>query len=448
MRAILSGLMILLLSVMVAGCGGATAEQDVADPIIGEPPQINPNISSDEKSITLEVWLDLDFTRDDTLFTEIAHDFEDAYKAVYQQDLKVNIQSFVGESMPQKVKQAVLVGTPPDVVLGHVYAMAGQGLAEPLNHYWDEWGPKAKAEFLPAALDEVTWQGTMYGVPLDVYTLVWLYNRDHFDQAHLPYPTGDYNFVDLQKAIVALTSPKDGRYGIGFTTDPRYVYTWLANAGGEVLSGSPETGFNLTLNSESNVDALRYLTGMAKSGYGPLPTTRPRDYEDTRQLFLDGKVSMYMGGPWDIHLIQSTYPDFPLGVAQLPKTPAAESAASVLGSTGFFIPRGARHQDLAFEFMKWATSDRYAIAMGRRLGRYPAKSWLQSSPYFTENLLLLPFFNQLNAARPYHLDLFPNAEMAYATAIKASFYGANPAEALNEAQNVVADTIPMKETKP
>lgn len=448
MRVILSGLMVILLSVLVAGCGNSTSEQGVADPIIGEPPQVSPNISSDEKNITLEVWLDLDFTRDDTLFAEIAHDFEEAYEAVYQQELKVNIQSFVGESMPQKVRQAVLVGTPPDVVLGHVYAMSGQGLAEPLNRHWEEWGPEATEEFLPAALEEVTWQGTIYGIPLDVYTLVWLYNRDHFDQANLPYPTGDYDFADLQNAIAVLTKPEEGRYGVGFTTDPRYVYTWLANAGGEVLSGSPETGFNLTLNSESNVDALRYLANMAKSGYGPLPTTRPRDYEDTRQLFLEGKISMVMGGPWDIHLIQSTYPDFPLGVAQLPQTPAAESAASVLGSTGFFIPRGARHQDLAFEFMKWATSDRYAIAMGRRLGRYPAKSWLQSSPYFTENLLLLPFFNQLNAARPYHLDLFPNAESAYATAIKASFYGANPAEALNEAQNVVAGTIPGREATP
>jgi ABC-type glycerol-3-phosphate transport system substrate-binding protein len=121
----------------------------------------------------------------------------------------------------------------------------------------------------------------------------------------------------------------------------------------------------------------------------------------------------------------------------MPKTPAADSAASVLGSTGLFIPRGARHQDIAFEFMKWATSDRYAIPMARRLGRYPAKSWVQTSPYFTENLLLIPFFNQLNAARPYHLDLFPIAETAFHKAIKEAFYGIDPAETLSEAQNIV-----------
>jgi ABC-type glycerol-3-phosphate transport system substrate-binding protein len=143
---------------------------------------------------------------------------------------------------------------------------------------------------------------------------------------------------------------------------------------------------------------------------------------------------MYFGGPWDIHQIQSSAPDFPLGVAQLPQTPAAQSAASVLGSNGLFIPRGARHQAVAFEFMKWVTSDYYGVPMARRLGRYPAKSWLQTSPYFTENLLLIPFFNQLNAARPYRLDLFPEAETAFGDAIKSAFYGTDAAAALRQAQ--------------
>jgi multiple sugar transport system substrate-binding protein len=307
-------------------------------------------------------------------------------------------------------------------------------LAEPLNRQWAEWGAEAQDQFLVAALEEATWKQTRYGIPLDISTLVLLYNQDHFDEANLPYPEGDYDIFSFRDAAATLSRPEENRYGLGFTTDPWYVYAWLAGAGGDVLVGTPETGFSLTLNSESNIDALRFLTGMVQAGHGQHPITRPRDYEDARKQFLAGQVSMYIGGPWDIHLIQSAYPDFPLGVARLPKTPAADSAASVLGGSGLFIPRGARHRDVAFEFMKWATSDRYAIPMARRLGRYPAKVWLQTSPYFAENLLLVPFFNQLNAARPYHLDLFPRAEELFVDAVKASFYGVDPAEALNEAQ--------------
>ncbi len=427
---------IFLLTVVIlllVGCASIMrgAEDDSIDPVVNDLPPKNLNIGTDP--ITLEVWLDLDFTRNNTLFEEMVAEFEKTYPQI-----EVEISSFVRESMPQKIKLAVQSGIPPDVVQGHVYALAGQRLAEPLNDEWAAWAKtdsRVNSEFLPSALRETMWRGDHYGVPLDVYTLVLLYNRSHFDAAGLPYPDGKYDFSYLQQAAKLLTRPEKKQYGLGFTTDPWYVYAWITGAGGDLLTGDPETGLRLTLNSQTNVDALTFLTKMVENSYGPRPSTRPRDYEDMRRRFLNGEISMYFGESQDIHLIQSTNPDFPLGVAQLPKTPARDSAASVLGSSGLLIPRGARHREAAFEFIKWAASDRYAYPMARRLGRYPAKIWLQTSPEFTENLLLIPFFNQLNAARPYRLDLFPTAEDAFADAIKLSFYNiASPKQALDRAQ--------------
>jgi hypothetical protein len=84
--------------------------------------------------------------------------------------------------------------------------------------------------------------------------------------------------------------------------------------------------------------------------------------------------------------------------------------------------------------------------MARRIGRYAPKTWLQTSPEFTENLTLIPFFNQLNAARPYRLDLFPEAEEAFGDAIKASFYNiADPIAALQQAQ-AIAQTSRLRES--
>jgi ABC-type glycerol-3-phosphate transport system substrate-binding protein len=417
-----------LTALLLQGCTTASA----SDP----PPELplparNPKIGNDP--ITLEVWLDLDFTRNNSLFDEVVSDFESVYP-----NIEVETYSFIRQSMPQKVKLAVDSGIPPDVVQGHVHAMAGQGLATPLTPQWKLWAkaePHATEQFLPSALNEATWQGQPYGIPLDVYTLVLLYNREHFDQAGLPYPESNYNLSDLAQSAQKLTDPAQKRYGMGFTTDPWYVYAWITGAGGDVISGNSDEGFSLTLDSKTNVDALDFLMNMVKQGYGPRPSTRPRDYEEVRQRFLDGEIAMYFGESQDIHIIQSTNPDFPLGVAQLPTTPAMDSAASVLGSSGLFIPKGALHKDAAFEFMKWMANDRYAVTMARRTGRYPAKIWLPTSPEFAENLSLLPFFNQLNAARPYRLDLFPKAEDAFTNAIKSSFYNiATPAEALQQAQ--------------
>ena len=79
----------------------------------------------------------------------------------------------------------------------------------------------------------MTWRdGVRYGVPLDIYTVVLLYNRAHFDEVNLPYPEGDYDLFALRDAAAILTKPEENRYGIGLTTDPWYVYAWISAAGG------------------------------------------------------------------------------------------------------------------------------------------------------------------------------------------------------------------------
>ena len=419
----------LFVSLLFGGCSLTSSpppeEEGVTLPVV------KPDLASEP--ITLEVWLDLDFTRDNTLYEELADEFEKAYPNV-----EVEIFSFVRESIPRRVELAVLNDESPDVVLGHVFAMAGQGLAEPLAREWTSWqeeDPETTSQFLAAALEEVTWQGQPYGIPLDIYTIILLYNQEHFDLAGMPYPAGDYDLFFLQQAAAVLTDPEQERYGLGVTTDPWYASAWIASAGGDLVVQQSESNYELSLDASINVEALRYLTELVEAGYAPQPSSRPRDYEDARRQFLEGQVSMYFGEPQDIHLIQSTQPDFPLGVAQLPKTPAGGRSASVLGTSGLFIPKGARHPEVAFEFMKWIVSDKYVIPMARRQGRFPAKVWLQTSPDFTKNLSLIPFFNQLETAQPYRLDLFPESEEAFSDAIKSAFYNLEtPLDALQKAQ--------------
>jgi ABC-type glycerol-3-phosphate transport system substrate-binding protein len=416
-----SAVVLLVTALLIAACSSSSVAPEGTESV----PPPNPNIPGE--SVNLDVWLSLDFVAPDPLFQKVAQDFEKAYPNV-----TVNIQGFVYQSIPGKIKVALQVGDPPDIVQAHVAAMAAQGFAEPLDNLWAEWG--AEGNFLPQAVEQVSWDHVKYGVPLDIYTLVLIYNKAHFDEAGLPYPDAGYTWVQFAKDAAAMTRKDKSRYGVGFTTEPWHVFAWLAEAGGDLMSGDSFIGYRFTLDAHNNIEGLRFLTSMARDGYGPLPTTRPRDYEDPRKLFLAGKIAMFFGTPDDIHYIVSHAPDFPLGVTELPETPAGAGAASALGTTGLFVPRGSRHRQVAFEFIKWATSDRYALQMARRLGRYPARSWLQSTPHFAGDPLLKPFLMQLTAARPYLLDAFPDVERAYADAIKAAFYGADPADALGQAQ--------------
>lgn len=425
--------LLLFIALTVLGCSGLSSPpvEQKDDTLPSTLPPLKPNLTSEP--VKLEVWLDLDFTRNNTLYDELATSFEAAYPQV-----KVEIFSFVRESISGRVAAAVLNNEPPDIAQGHVYAMAGQDLAQPLDEPWAVWeaeNPEAARQFLPIAMQEVTWQGRRYGVPLDVYTIILLYNRSHFDQAGIPYPQANYDLFFLQKAAVTLTDSSQERYGVAITTDPWYASAWVASAGGHLVNEIATDKYSPTLNTPITVETLTFLTDLVKAGYAPLPSSRPRDYEDARQQFLAGQVSMYFGEPQDIHLIQSTMPDFPLGVAQLPQTPTTGRSTSVLGASGLFVPKGSRHALVAFEFMKWMASDEYIIPMARRQGRFPAKIWLLTSPDFSKNLSLRPFFDQLETAQPYRLDLFPRSEEAFSDAIKKAFYDlATPAQALREAQ--------------
>ena len=112
-------------------------------------PSIKPNLAPEP--ITLEVWLDLDFTRDNSLYESLAEEFEAAYPQV-----EVEIFSFVRESIPQRVRSEVSSNIPPDVMQGHVHAMAAQGLAQPVDDLWAAWqdeDPETTSQFLPAALN-------------------------------------------------------------------------------------------------------------------------------------------------------------------------------------------------------------------------------------------------------------------------------------------------------
>ncbi len=401
------------------------------------PPSVNPNISSER--IKLNVWLDLDFTKDASLFDELAQEFEQAYPQI-----DVRLSSFVRESMARRVRHAVSTGDSPDVVQGHVYALAGQGLVEPLDQRVEAWNPRLRNEFLPVAWREAMWQNNLYGIPVDVYTVVLFYNRVHFDEAKLPYPSANNSLYDILKAAQTLTDPQKKRYGVGLTTDPWYFYTWLTAAGSEVVNGNPEAGFNLTLNTQSNVEVVNFLQDMVDKGYSPLPSSRPRDYEEARDLFLQQKLSIYFGETQDIHFMQIHDSKFPLGVTTLPRTLAGNSATSVLGTTALFIPRGSPHADAAFEFIKWASDERYVRHMARRLGRYPARTWLYTSPEVTKNPLLTPFFEHLDDAHAYRLDLFLDAEDAFVDALRLSFYHLEePSTALRRAQ--IIGQFSMKE---
>ncbi|MBM3269789.1 MAG: ABC transporter substrate-binding protein [Candidatus Sericytochromatia bacterium] len=376
----------------------------------------------------LTVWLAADYAGS-PIFADLNREFEEAHEGV-----RIKLLGVPWEDMPTKVKTAIIGGKPPDIAHQHPFALGAQGFAEPLDDLWRAWGKAG--EFLPGALEDATWRGRFYGLPLDINCTVLVYNRDLYREAGLPEPGPDYSFLALQADLGRLTAPARQRYGIGLTTGGWHTYAWIRANGGDLLR-EDEKGVRATFTDPRTVAAVRYLADLGhKHHFGPTPTSKARDYDDATTLFAVGRVAVAYTGPWDFASIRKNAPDLRFGVARFPAGLDGVRRGSVQGGGGLFVPKGAAHRELAFEWMKMATSDKYARRLAREEGRFPVKPHQYKDPWFKQDPAVRTFIGALPSARPFKLDAYPQANQAFQDAVKEAFYGADPAVSLARAQKV------------
>ena len=160
------------------------------------------------------------------------------------------------------VRAGISSGAPPDVVQGHAFSAAGQGLAQPLDDLWA--GHLDDAEFFPGAIEDVTWAGRHYGVPLDTNALVLIYNEDHLRQAGVSLPLGPMTFDDFRRLARALTPPDGSRRAIAMPTSTWWTHGWVAANGGELVTSGPDGTPQFALDSPRVVEAIDFLAALVR----------------------------------------------------------------------------------------------------------------------------------------------------------------------------------------
>jgi ABC-type glycerol-3-phosphate transport system substrate-binding protein len=249
-----------------------------------------------------------------------------------------------------------------------------------------------------------------------------IYNKPAFAQAGLAAPGPNYTFAQLRSDLEKLTTPDHARYGMALSASGWDMYGLVRGNGGE-LSDEHSGKLVPTLDDPRVVETVRFFADVGRDQLGTLPPLQPRQSDHPVALFGQRKVALFFSGPWDIARLKQEAPDVfaEVGTALLPVAQPGAPHASVQGGGGLFVPRGAAHREAAFEFMKWAVSDRYVLRMAKEMGRYPVRATLYDDPYFKSEPLLVPFLEQLKNARPYRLEAYPDIHRIWQDAIRASF---------------------------
>lgn len=307
---------------------------------------------------------------------------------------EVTVKYAVQDSMEEKLLTAIAGGELPDVVLWDRYntdSYAAKGALEPIDDRVKKDNVDLK-QFYDPAVDEMTYDGKLYGIPLLVDTRILFYNKTLLKEANVD-PASIKTWDDLESAAVKLTKRDGGKLTqAGFSLKDQGLFNiWLKQAGGKLVNDTnpPTTAFN----SPEGLEVLNFWDKL-------LHKDKVYDigFEDGfgGNGFKAGKVAITYDGPWSLADYKKANIDF--GVMEAPVGPKGDKGAYT-GGFGLVIPKGAKNADASWSFIKWwTTNPENGVNFAKISGWLPANKKAANDSYFTQSEQYAPFVKALDYA--------------------------------------------------
>lgn len=292
-----------------------------------------------------------------------------------------------------KFEQAAAAGIPPDIMRADRFWIDGfvnGDLLQVLDSVQEE-----TDDCLPIALQAVTRNGKVWGLPQSVDCLALFYNKEHFQEAGCIPPE---NLDQFRETAKKNTETSKGRYGFFMNPDGWYFEPFLGGFGGRYFDADGK----LAIKSDQTLKAVHFLLDL-KDSQRVLPPVNLRTdtYNTMMRSFKNGQVSMIFNGPWAIRNILegSAFKDKTenLGVAPVPKGPSGRS--SPVGCQSYVIAKGARHPKEALELVRYLCSREVQSGLSKTHFGIPARKSLFLDPELRRDPFLSPFLLQVQECR-------------------------------------------------
>jgi multiple sugar transport system substrate-binding protein len=351
-----------LLASVAAGCGGSS--------------------SSSSGSADITFWTGFS-ERELGVMKDVVADFEKSHPNIH---VKV-----VGGISDDKIVAAIRGGNAPDVA--HSFDAGAYTGAYCSNGAWIDLADYMKRDALsddvfPAVPRQYSqYNGTRCALPMlaDVYGLY--YNKDLFAKAGLSGPPKTASeLMDYAKRLternpdgslkVVGLDPLDGFYeNVAAHWAPSWGVDWTDESGKSILSTSPGWAAMLRWQKEL-IDWYGYdnlVRFQASAG----------DDFSAQPAFERGKLAMNLDGEWRVAFIQAEHQELKFGTAPFPVDDSQPdlygsgyTSGSIIG-----IPKTSKHQDEAWELLKYLATDTGALVkMTNGIRNVPTTSEALSSP--------------------------------------------------------------------
>ena len=262
-------------------------------------------------------------------------------------DIKVNF-IHIPQNYFQKIHLMFASNTPPDVIfLNNLYLPVYSDHLENLENYIDT------DKFYPQALDGMSYDGKLLGLPRDISNLVLYVNLNKTASPDKTWSLND--LMDICKKVTTKNS-----FCISYEDSVYWASPYLAYFGGGVLDN---TG-NVIVNTENSKKAIEFYKDLKKYHYAPQKSEVGSS--TLAQMFLDEKIAFYLSGRWMYPKI-SEKAKFNWAIINFP----FGASPQLVDTSGWAIAKASKHKESAVKFVQFLASK-------------------ESSEYFAKTGLIVP----------------------------------------------------------
>ncbi|WP_166355396.1 ABC transporter substrate-binding protein [Phytoactinopolyspora limicola] len=293
-------------------------------------------------------------------------------------DLTVNLQTAPWNDYFTKLTTNLSSGN-----VACVTSMNGQRLStyaeafHPLTAEDLEKAGLSEDDFSPGALDIMSYDGQLYGVPFDVATMLVYYNKDLFAAAGADEPQIGWTIDDFEAAASAATTDANKGFAVGMG-EFQWMALPIARSGKQPVD---ESG-NLALTDPDFAAAATWYAALVTDDdvAAPVPSASDTGWGETE--YSSGNAAMAVDGTWNAVSYLGNDAGFAAGMVNLP---AGDNGATalILGS-GYGISQDCEDKDAALAVLGSLVGKEAQDAMAAAGRSYPARA--ESQPLYFESL--------------------------------------------------------------
>ncbi len=255
-----------------------------------------------------------------------------------------------------------------------------------------------QATYQSGVLNTVSYRDRFWGFPHAFSTKALFMNCGLFEEADLACDAPG-TWDDMYVAAKTIKE-KTGKAGVGITgkdfdNTMHQFLNYLYSNGGQVID--PSTN-EITLNSKNTLETLKFygkLVDVAQDGPTAFERTQVRD------LYNDGKVAMYIDGPWG----RAQHKDDINGkTVPIPAGPSGVSGTLLL-TDSIVVFKGSGHEDVAMKFARMLTSGESQYAVDSNPGselvpilKYEELGW--ENPFYKDDPYWAVFIDPISTGGP------------------------------------------------